>query len=637
MGAEKTLDVVCLGRAAVDLYGEQLGSSLEDVQSFAKYIGGCAANIAVGAARLGLRSAMITKVGDEHLGRFVRRTLADEGVDVRHVRTEPGRLTGVVLLGLKDEHTFPLIFLRENVADMALTPEDVDPELIDRSRVLVLTGTHLSQPGVLEASRAALGYARARGATVVLDLDYRPVLWRMSGPGSGEVRYVPSERFARTCQPIIADCDLVVGTEEELRAAAGVEDTLVAAKTLRQVSDAVFVVKRGERGCVVLEGDIPDRLEDGLVVPAPAVEVLNVLGAGDAFLAGFLRGYVDGEPWRRCAELANACGALVVSRHGCAPAMPTRPELDDNLARRDSVPRPDRDSHLAYLHRVTTRHGVWPEVCALAFDHRWQLEQLADERGASRERLPKLKTLIAEGALRAAEALDLRGRGVLVDDRFGKAALRRLADQGFWVARPVEVPGSRPLAFEAGPEVGLTLRSRPREHVVKCLVYYHPDDEAGLRTEQEARLRQLFGACVMTERELLLEVILPKGMPEDETTLARALDRLYDQGIAPDWWKLPPPRSVAAWQHLSTVLDAKDPHCRGVLLLGLEAPENELRHSFQLAAGQRWCKGFAVGRTIFAAPAGEWLAGRLGDQALVREVASAFGRVVALWRERGPR
>ena len=143
------IDVVCMGRAAVDLYGEQIGGRLEDMRSFASYLGGSPANTAVGVARLGLKPAMLTRVGDEHNGRFVRERLAAEGVDVTHVTTDPKRLTALVFLGIRDRETFPLVFYRDHCADMGLVADDVDPALIASARALLLSGTHLSQPGTL--------------------------------------------------------------------------------------------------------------------------------------------------------------------------------------------------------------------------------------------------------------------------------------------------------------------------------------------------------------------------------------------------------------------------------------------------------------------------------------------------------
>ena len=145
---EQALDVICLGRSSVDLYGEQVGGPLEDTQSFAKYVGGCATNIAIGTARLGLNAALITRVGDEHMGRYIRATLDAEGVDTRHVSTDPERLTALVILGIRDRETFPHIFYRTDCADMAIAAEHIDRDFIASAKALLLTGTHFSAPGV---------------------------------------------------------------------------------------------------------------------------------------------------------------------------------------------------------------------------------------------------------------------------------------------------------------------------------------------------------------------------------------------------------------------------------------------------------------------------------------------------------
>ena len=177
----RPIDVITIGRSSVDLYGAQVGGRLEDMGSFRKYVGGSPANIACGAARLGLRSAVVTRVGDEHMGRFVREELAREGVDVRGVATDPERLTALVLLGIRDEQSFPLIFYRENCADMALSEDDIDPAFVAEARAVLATGTHLSHPRTEAAVLKALRLARENGARTALDIDYRPNLWGVAG------------------------------------------------------------------------------------------------------------------------------------------------------------------------------------------------------------------------------------------------------------------------------------------------------------------------------------------------------------------------------------------------------------------------------------------------------------------------
>ena len=276
-------DFICLGRAAVDLYGLERGARLEDAQHFAKYLGGSSGNVAVGLSRLGLKVAMLTRVGDEHMGRFVRETLAAEGVDVAAVKTDPKRLTGLVLLGIENAESFPHIFFRENCADMGLEPADVDAAPFASARALVITGTHFSTEGVRAAARRAIALAKQHGLRIVLDVDYRPVLWGIAGHGGGADREQASAAVTREIQAFLPDCDLVVGTEEEVRVAGGGSSVLEALAAIRRMTAATIVMKRGVAGCVVFEGAIPASAEQGLVVGGFPVEVLNVHGAGDAF------------------------------------------------------------------------------------------------------------------------------------------------------------------------------------------------------------------------------------------------------------------------------------------------------------------------------------------------------------------
>jgi 5-dehydro-2-deoxygluconokinase len=238
-------ELICMGRAAVDLYGEQIGGRLEDMQTFAKYLGGSPCNTAVGASRLGLRAAMLTRVGDEHNGRFVRESLAAESVDVSQVRTDPKRLTALVFLGIRDRETFPLVFYRDRCADMGLCVDDVDPDFIAAARVLLISGTHLSQPETYDACMAAIRAARAAGVRVALDIDYRPVLWGLTAPGLGEQRYIQSESVSRHLQTVLPLCDLIVGTEEEVHIAGGSPETHAALRRVRELSAALIVMKRG--------------------------------------------------------------------------------------------------------------------------------------------------------------------------------------------------------------------------------------------------------------------------------------------------------------------------------------------------------------------------------------------------------
>lgn len=644
----RDLDLVCLGRAAVDLYGEQLGATLESVQSFAKSLGGCAANIAVGASRQGLRVAMLTRIGDEQMGRFVRDTLVAEGVDVSRVKTDPDRLTGLVFLSVRGKDDFPLLFYRENCADMALSPEDFDADFIGRAQALLLTGTHFSKPGVEVASWAALRHARARGTKVVLDVDFRPVLWGLTGHEHGADRFVASARVTRVFHDVIGECDLVVGTEDEIRLVGGspdLEQALSAVRALMEEgakgarSPGTLVLKRGAQGCVVFSE--PGRgFDGGTVCPPTPVEVYNVLGAGDAFMAGFLRGWLGGASLSDCGRFGNAAGALVVGRHACAPAMPTREELDGFLsdARADSLLAVEEDPVLVHLHRATLRPPPPDELCVLAFDHRSHFARLVEEREGGPASISHLKRLVAEGGLLGRERAEVGELGMIIDAEGGRRALETMTRrEDVWLARPIERPDYRPLAFEGGLEnVDARLRTWPQAHVVKCLVQFHPDGNPDLQELQTKRLRWLQEACQRLDRNLLVEVLpMRSARPDPEVSaVPRALERLYAAGLAPEWWKLPALSTPELWRAVDGVIDAHDPRCHGILVLGLDAPPAELAASFRVSGASRRARGFAVGRTIFGEPTRAWIEGRIDDRALVEAVADRFAAVVRAWRER---
>lgn len=634
MNTEKHLDLICMGRIAVDLYGQQIGSRLEDMGSFAKYLGGSSGNVAYGTARQGLKSSMLARVGDEHMGRFLREELNTVGCDTSHLITDKDHLTGLVILGIKDEDTFPLIFYRDNCADMAITRGDFSEEYIASARCLAITGTHLSHPKTRDAVLTALEYARRNGVKTAIDIDYRPVLWGLTSIGDGETRFIESEQVTEQLQEVLGLFDLIVGTEEEFHIAGGSTDTVTALRKVREMTGAELVCKRGPLGCSVFTDTIPDTLDEGITVEGVRVDVLNVLGAGDAFMSGLLRGYLNGEGWEKACTYANACGALVVSRHGCAPAMPTKIELDNYLNRVGEVPRPDLDSELNHLHRVTARRTEWNELCVMAFDHRIQFVNMARDVGADISRIKPLKKLILQASREVAKEANLQNKlGLLCDSTFGQDVLNEVTGDGWWVGRPIELPGSRPLEFEHG-NIGSQLIDWPLEHVVKCLVFFHPEDDHALRLEHEAKVKEVYSACCKSGHELLLEIILPADMERTDELYLRAVKRFYNLGVKPDWWKLPPLRSES-WDDLGSLVIERDPYCRGVVLLGLDAPQEVLAAGFAAAAKQPLVKGFAVGRTLFGQPSKAWLAGEIDDKTLVENIKANYHNLITLWRQRG--
>jgi 5-dehydro-2-deoxygluconokinase len=303
-------DVLAMGRSSIDLYAHEIGRPIADVRSFDAYVGGCPTNVSVGTRRLGLRSALLTAVGDDQVGEFVTAFLVREQVETRFIPCKPGRRTSAVILTIQPPDRFPLTFYRDNCADRALTIDDVARAPVGECRVVFVTGTGLSHEPARAATFAAAATARAAGVPVVVDLDYRADQWD-SAPA-----------FAAQIQTLLRSATLAVGTEEELAAASGTTDASAGAAMVLERGIDALVLKRGQRGATVFR----PRAAPADVAPF-TVEVLNVLGAGDAFASGLLYGYLQGWPLERAARIGNACGAIVVTRHGCANFMPTLDEV----------------------------------------------------------------------------------------------------------------------------------------------------------------------------------------------------------------------------------------------------------------------------------------------------------------------
>ena len=319
----RAYDTFHMGRSGMDLYSNDIGARFVDIRSFAAYVGGSPTNMSVGCRRLGLKSALLTAFGEDPVGDFVAHFLNREGVDIGFSPRKPGRHTSAVVLGIEPPDKFPLVFYRDNCADIALTIDDVLAAPIAQSRVFQFAGTNLSQEPSRSATLYAAELAQKAGTAVVLDLDFRPNQWH------------DPRAFGIAVRSVLHSVDIVMGTEDEINAAM-LSDPRAVQLTHSQISDArvsgdtgehvvnlqelgpeVVVEKRGESGC-----RIHRRGKQAEDVPGFPVTIQNILGAGDAFGAGLLYGYVKEWDLRKAARLGNACGAMVVTRHGCSISMP---------------------------------------------------------------------------------------------------------------------------------------------------------------------------------------------------------------------------------------------------------------------------------------------------------------------------
>jgi 5-dehydro-2-deoxygluconokinase len=330
---EKTYDVITMGRSGLDLYSNDVGAPFVDIKSFAAYVGGSPTNIAVGARRLGLEVALLTAVGPDPVGDFILKFLDDEGVDTSFIPRKAGTRSAAVVLGIEPPDKFPLVFYRDNAADIQIDIDDV-LKLPPVTRIFEFAGTNLSREPSRSATLFAAERARRGGATVILDLDFRPDLWH-------DVR-----AFGLAIRSVLRTVDVVLGTEDEINAAllsdpsqiemqaSQVSDARVAGDTARAIQTllalgpATLVEKRGAQGARVHSVG-----RQSVDAPGFPVDIYNILGAGDAFAAGLIYGIVNKWDWYRAARMGNACGAIVVTKHGCANFMPTLDEVMDFASR----------------------------------------------------------------------------------------------------------------------------------------------------------------------------------------------------------------------------------------------------------------------------------------------------------------
>ena len=596
--SEKDFDLICIGRSCVDLYSGEFGVPLERAMTFTKSVGGSPMNIAIGTSRLGLRVGAITGVGQEDNGRYLKWQLSCEGVDVSAVKTDPKRLTAMVLLSIRGDNDFPLIQYRENCADMGLTAEDIDPDYLARAGAVLVTGTHLSREGVRSATMKVLETAKRLGLKCILDIDFRPNLWGLQGHDAG------SSRWAE----------------------------------VRRLSKALLVFKLGDKGCAALPGDIPDSFVDEVVYPGFPVKVFNSIGAGDGFMSGFLRGWLRNEDLASCCRYANAAGAFAVSRLGCSSAYPSWTELQYFVSHGSKHKWLREDAMLEQIHWATNRRNKWKNLAVFAFDHRDPFSALAAETGRDAKAITAFKNLAFRAVAEASSELEGQNDvGILVDDTYGQSVLFESNRYPFWVGRSIEKTGVNPLMFEGKADVGSTLQAWPENHVVKCLFRPGAKDAPEVVEENERQLCRLFSGARSTGHDLLLEIIVdqPQTREEQDACLLRWMRRCYELGVYPDYWKILPVADQGTWQAIEALIGEYDPYCRGILFLGLNVAEAELVKRFAALPESPRALGFAIGRSIFLEPARKWFAGQMSDEDAVgkRPLDPAWEFPVARLRE----
>ena len=609
----RTLDLICMGRVAVDLYAEQLHSPLEDAQSFRKYLGGSAGNTAVGSSRLGLKSAMFSCVGTDDMGVYLRKFLESEGVNTSLLRNTPDHLTALVLLGVDPPDHFPLIFYRENCADMQIKKEDINPEIFSQTKALLITGTGISTPAMRNTTMEAVKVAKSCGCAIVLDIDFRPVLWGLTELGDGETRFVSSTKVTKELQLFLSELDLIVGTEEEIQICAGIlpkknSETIDSCiPIIREQSSATIVLKRGKAGCEVFPLDLSKSISSRSF----NIEVLNVLGAGDAFMSGFLRGWLREENLEKCALYGNACGALVVTRHGCSPSSPSFEEMDYFIKFFDEVKDLAHHPIMNQMHlRTELGNPQKYDLLILDLENQIQFEKSCHDKGISLDLISVFKEQVHKGFKSVLKSNHNYNLAILFDTKYCHNILKNSGNTDYTIGVPIEIPNSLNLELFSDKSLYKHLLERPVSWFVKVICYYNLRMSSKGKNELLVKLRKLNDICISLKRKLMIELKIQYSFGENNSSvildhqkshdhpLSHAISELYRAGIHPFWWAIKTPNNEKDWDEITKKLDEFDPFV-GVIIMDDEASLINFKSSLSIANSSSYNCGFAIGSSIF--------------------------------------
>ena len=395
-----------------------------------------------------------------------------------------------------------------------------------------------------------------------------------------------------------------MGTEEEILVGADCKTLLESLEQIRKRTDAAIVLKKGERGAIVY----PGKISNPIVGRPLTVEVLNVLGAGDAFMSGLLMGYLNKLPWNKCLDFANANGALVVSRHGCAPAMPYLDELQVFMQSPKDIEKID------HIHRSLEKYPKMDSLYLLAFDH----QQFFD--GLETKKICQFKSLIYQAAKNCSQ----KNIGIIIDDKYGREIVQDAIKENVILCKKLEKQESDELHFLDNKSAGMILRSWPKETIVKVLCYVKEDSY--FQENQIAKLIELSEASIASGHKTIVE---PVCKDNDAEQIYQFMFLCYTNNIFPTWWKLSPSDDIETFGKIDQLIEKFDPYCQGIVILGgnnqLDILGKQIR---QIKKVTKRVIGFAVGRAIWGEISKKWFSGKIDDSQAISRVKENFNYLI---------
>lgn len=331
MTAISQCQVGCVGRIVLDIYGNQLGNQIPDMHSYTTYIGGSSANIAVGLSRLGVKTTFISKVGNDNVGNFLRNRLIQEKVNVSQLQNDSKKQTGLCILSIYKPNDHPRDIFAQDSASFNHQIKDINLSKLKKLKIIIINGSHFAKTNTRKVCEKIINFALKNNIKLVMDVDFRPALWGLISASQGNTMYVKSSNVTKILQKYIKYFDYVVGTNDEINILGGSEKVSMSLKKIFQIiKNGVVVHKLGKKGCQIY--DINFNKSKIVSVKSFKSNVVNAQGAGDSFLSGFVKGLILNLPFSRCGLIANACGAITVSRHACSDSSPSMEEINFYLS-----------------------------------------------------------------------------------------------------------------------------------------------------------------------------------------------------------------------------------------------------------------------------------------------------------------
>jgi 5-dehydro-2-deoxygluconokinase len=609
----RSLDLICIGRSGVDLYADQLEVEIEEVQTFSKHVGGASASVAIGTSRLGLNVGLVSKVGKEPLGKFILKALREENVNTDYVGVDSDRLTGLSIFGIESSDQFSSICYRKDCAGMVLSLEDIPKGFFEKTKAVLLTGSHFSNPEIAQYSKEIARMAHEAQAQVILDIDYTSSLWKSAQLIDSEEYYEESlnSEVYDAIHEVFPFCNLIIGSQKELLLATNTRYLQTAIEVLQRRTKACVIEKNIEQGCCAYLSSDSAKKHEGF-----AVNVFNTLGVKNAFLSGFLRGWIESKSIEESMSWGNACGAIVASRKNSYLEMPYEEELQEFFRNQQTV------SKLQPVHRqimVANKLKKSKPCCLITFDHRDFFDQYLRNSEASFKDVEEFKALLAQSVISLQERYSELCIGAVVDQKYGTKASLCLRNSNIWQARCIEQVNVKGISFIDKQESYALVKQWPSYCTVKALV---KRTSSATHIQEVAALKNLYKACCEYGNPLIIEIVSQADQEQED--LLNAMKLYYEKGIYPSYWKLPLIREMSFWNNCQNIIEEYDPYNQGILVLGEGKTANQLSNAFSSILDNSMVNGVALGRCFWEDLADKFLCKQINYSQINEEIHKRF-------------